>query len=72
MKVTLKEIFENDNWIITNIMQGKKVHRIDAKRRFPIADRSNFHSAWGSNDYLNKLAVENYGKKLNEFNCYNY
>jgi hypothetical protein len=27
---------------------------------------------WGSLKYLNKLAVDNYGKKVNEFNSFKY
>lgn len=70
-KVTLKEIFENDNWIITSILQGHNgQRRVSAKRRFPIADVSSFFCEWGSEKYLNKLSVENYWKKLSEFNCY--
>ncbi len=70
--VSLKEVFERHDWIITNITQGSGVHRIDAKRRYPIADESSFFSEWGSNRYLEKLAQENYGKKLSEFIVYTY
>ncbi len=70
-KITLKEVFESDNWMITKIIQGySKSNRVDAKRRFPIADKNNFFSEWGKKNYLNKLAQENYGKKINEFSCY--
>ena len=69
---TLKQVFESDNWIITKISQGSGTHRIDAKRRFRRADESSFFSEWGSNSYLERLARENYGKKLSEFNNYNY
>lgn len=72
MKVSLKEVFESDGWLITKISQGRGVHRVDAKRRFPKADVSSFFSEWGSNAYLEKLASENYGKKLSEFGNYNY
>jgi|AntDeeMinimDraft_6_1070357.scaffolds.fasta_scaffold07582_2 hypothetical protein len=70
--LNLKEIFENDSWTITKVSQGRGQHRIDAKRRFPVADESNFFSKWGSNKYLNQLSQENYGKKLNEFSNYIY
>lgn len=73
MKVTLKEVFESDNWIITAVHQGyKRMHRVDARRRFPKADHSNFFSKWGSYNYLNRLANENYGKKLTDFSTYKY
>jgi len=68
----LKEIFESDKWLITSVSQGRGRHRIDAKRRFPVADERNFFSKWGSNEYLEKLSMENYGKKLNEFSNYKY
>jgi hypothetical protein len=68
----LKHIFGSDSWIITSIPQGMGEHRIDAKRRFPVADKGNFFSKWGSNKYLEKLSRENYGKKLNEFSNYKY
>jgi hypothetical protein len=72
MKVTLKEVFESGSWIITKIIQGSGQHRVDAKRRFPIADKSSFFSEWGSAKYLERLSSENYSKKLSEFNCYQY
>lgn len=71
-KATLKEVFESGNWIITKITQGRGIHRIDAKTRNRIADGENHFSKWGNNEYLNRLALENYGKKLSEFNCYYY
>ena len=71
-KVTLKEVFESHNWIITKIYQGFGTHRIDAKTRNRIADSQNTFSKYGSNAYLEKLAHENYGKSLSDFTCYNY
>lgn len=72
-KTTIKEVFENDNWIIVSVMQGlSKCVRIDAKRRFPVCDKSNFFSIWSSASYANRLARENYSKNLNDFNCYKY
>ena len=54
-------------------MQGLKNNvRIDAKRRFPAAGKSSFFSGWCSVKYANQLSAENYGKKVNEFNCYRY
>lgn len=72
MKITLKKVFESDIWIITKISQGPGVYRIDAKRRFPVDDKSSFFSNWGSQGYLNNLARENYGKNCNEFSIYKY
>lgn len=70
---TFKEVFESDNWIITKILQGPEgTYRIDAKRRFPVADKYNFCSKWGKTSYLNRLAKEKYGKKLSELSGYQY
>ena len=70
---SIKEMFENDNLIITKIIQGNnKSVRIDAKRRFPSINKGNFVSKWGKESYINSLSVENYGKKINQFNCYQY
>lgn len=69
MKTTIKEVFESDNWIITKITQGyNNTVRIDAKTRNWIADENNFFSNWCSRDYAEKLARDNYGKVINEFN----
>jgi hypothetical protein len=72
MKVSLKDVINNDNWIITRIHGDAKTLRVDAKRRFPIADKKRFFSEWGSTVYLNKLCQEKFGKKVNEMNVYNY
>jgi|GEM_PF-2093750 len=73
MKISTKEVFESDNWIIAKISQGLRNNvRIDAKRRYPVADQSSFYSEWVSLKYANKLSTDNYGKKVNEFNCYQY
>jgi len=72
MNVTLKEVFESGSWIITKIIQGSGKHRINAERRFPIADKSSFFCQWGSTKYLERLSSENYSKKLSDFNCYQY
>lgn len=69
-KTTLKEVFQNSNWIITKLYSvGSKSVRVDAKRRYPIEDESSFFSEWGSRDYLNKLSRDNYGKPFTELNC---
>ena len=70
--VTLKEVFESDDWIITKVKQGLGMHRINAKRRSYRADGQNLFCEWGNNRYLEKLAKENYGKKLHEFRTYEY
>lgn len=62
---SIKQCFESDNVIITNILQGNNgVVRIDAKTRFRITGKDNFFSEWVSYKYADKLARENYGKKL--------
>jgi len=71
-KPTLKEIFEDNNWIITSILKGYNgKHRIDARRRHPVADVSSFFSEWGSEKYLNKLSIDNYGRKISGFKTLN-
>lgn len=71
MKTTIKEVFES--WIITEIMQGCGGEvRVSAKRRYRVSDENNFFFGWCSEKYANVLAVENYGKKVNEFSTYRY
>lgn len=71
--ISIKEIFENDCIIITNIMQGLEgMVRIDAKRRFHKPDSKNRFSEWCSRRYADKLAIEHYGKQLNDFSCYSF
>lgn len=73
MENSIKNFFENDNIIITKILQGNSgLVRIDAKRRFPMADKPNFFYKWCSKNYAQKLALENYGKKLTDFSVYKY
>lgn len=73
MKVSIKEVFESDGWIITAIHQGYSgMVRVDAKRRFPKPDHSSFMSEWCTEKYANILAKENYNKKVNKFSCYKY
>jgi hypothetical protein len=72
MKDSLKDVINNDNWIITKIHGDLKVVRVDAKRRFPIADKERIFSKWGSTSYLNSLCKEKFGKKANEMNAYTY
>ena len=68
MKVTTKEVFENDSWIITKLWEGRVMVRVDAKRRFHVADGQNFYSEWRAISYVNRLCYENYGKPLKEMN----
>lgn len=72
MKVSIKEVFASDLWIITKIMQGYGMYRIDAKRRFPVADESSFFSEWGRKSYIERLAKEHYNKKPSDFSCFEY
>ena len=67
---SLKEVFESDLWIITKIYKGGNILRIDARRRFPIADKNNFYSKWGSYKYIDSLSREHYGKPINEWALY--
>jgi len=70
---SIKQAFTDGNVIITSIHQGyNKRVRIDAKTRHRIPDTNNFFSEWCSEKYANQLALENYGKKLNEFKNYKY
>lgn len=72
-KVTVREVFESDSWILVKIMQGSEnCVRIDARRRFPVPDISSFFCEWCSNAYADRLAVCNYNKKLIDLNCYSY
>jgi hypothetical protein len=75
MKVikSVKQAFENDDVIITKIIQGNRNNvRIDAKTRFHIADKENFFSEWVSLKYANRLALENYGKKVHQFKVFHF
>lgn len=70
---SVKEAFSSDSVIITKIMQGRGGFvRIDARTRYHVSGMNNFFSKWVSEEYANRLAIENYGKKISEFNCYQY
>jgi L-cysteine desulfidase len=72
-KTTIKEVFESDSWIITEIMQGhNNLVRVSAKRRFPKNNLSSFYNEWCTEKYANTLARENYGKNINDFGTYKY
>ncbi len=73
MKNSIKKVFESDNWTITKLSQGNGGQlRVDAKRRFPVADQSSFFSEWCTRKYAEALSSENYGKRISDFNCYEY
>jgi hypothetical protein len=68
MKANFKKVFKSENWIVTNVIESRdgKRFRIDAKTRFWVSDGENFFSNWGTADYLNRLCLERYGKKVNQ------
>jgi hypothetical protein len=68
----LKEVIESDNWIVTKIIENRTSFRVDAKRRFPVADKSSFFSNWGGKKYIDSLCRENYGKKASELKSFSY
>lgn len=70
--MTLKKVFESDEWIIKKALQGVGQTRIDAVRRFPRADRERFFSKWGSTTYINQLSREKYGKNIDKLHFYYY
>ena len=58
-KVSVKQVIQSDNWIITKVLAGRDgVVRIDARTRFHIADGQNFFSEWHSLKYINRLRKE--------------
>ncbi len=72
MKTSLKEVFASDNWIITKVMQGTGQYRVDARRRFPVADESSFFSQWGKKSYIDRLVKDRFGKKTSDLNSFQY
>ena len=65
-KITIKEVINSDGWIITKVTQGYNgLVRVDAKRRFPIANQSSFFSEWGNIRYINRLYMEKHDRKIN-------
>ena len=70
---SIKQWFEDGNVLITAIHQGyNKNVRVDARTRHRVPDADNFFSQWTSERYANQLAMDNYGKKVSEFNNYKY
>lgn len=58
MKVTAKEVLTSQNWIITRIYKGYKGKiRIDAKRRYHVADKPDFFSKWVTLKYANSVRI---------------
>lgn len=72
MKTTLKEVFENSEWIITGILAGRNTLKISAKRRHPEADKPSFFCEWGNTTYISKLSQDNYEKSPRDFKCFKY
>jgi hypothetical protein len=74
MKPNFKSVFKSENWIIYNVIESRdgKRFRIDAKTRFWVSDGENFFSNWGTADYLNRLCLENYGKKVNQMSVFKW
>lgn len=55
MKPTIKEVVTLKNWIIRKVVKGYNGRvRIDAVRRFHIADTSDFFSEWATIKYINQ------------------
>lgn len=51
MRVSIKEVLTSEAWIVTKVLQGYNgMVRIDAKRRWPVADQSFFFSDWCKHD----------------------
>lgn len=58
MKVTAKEVLTSQNWIITRIYEGYKGKvRIDAQRRYHVADELVFFSKWVTLKYANSVRI---------------
>lgn len=66
MKVikNLKQVFTDDNVVITKVYNGGNIVRIDARTRNHVADADNFFSRWCSVDYVNRLSMKFNNKKL--------
>ena len=69
--MTAKKVFESNNWLITNIKEGTKNVRIDARAKFmQCTDGTDRFSEWISKAYANQLCNLKFGKKYHEMNCY--
>lgn len=69
---SVKQAIESDNVIITNILNGKGMVRIDARTRFHVADQNNLFSKWVSIDYANRLYMEKTGKGISDHPNFKY
>jgi len=69
--MSIKEVIQSDNWVLTNVMQGSGSYRVDAKKRFP-SSGDNFFSKWGSKKYIDSLVMSRYGKKTSDLNSFSY
>lgn len=68
---TIKEVFRNNNWIITGLMRGhNNTIRINAKTRNWIDDGTNVFCDWCTEQYADTLAQKYYGKRIYEFKAY--
>lgn len=67
-----KKVIESDRWIITKILNGGNIVRIDAETRNIIADGQNRFSKWVSRKYADTLLADRYGKKSSDMNVYRY
>lgn len=74
MKPNFKSVFNTHNWVIYNILESRDgtKFRIDAQTRFHQADGINFFSNWGSAEYLNRLCLESYGKKIHQMSVFKW
>lgn len=70
--MNLKKVVESENWIITKILNGGNIVRIDAQTRHYQADGENRFSKWVSRKYADTLLVDRYGKKSTDMNVYRY
>lgn len=74
MKPTLKSVFNTQNWIIYNILENRDGtrFRIDARARFPRPNQENRFSSWGTAEYLNRLCLHSYGKKIHQMSVFKW
>lgn len=70
--MNLKKIVESGNWVITNILNGGNIVRIDAETRYRVADGQNRFSKWVSRKYADTLLADRYGEKSSDMNVYTY
>ena len=69
---SVKQAIESDNVIVTKIIQGRGIVRIDARTRYHIADADNFFSKWVKLSYANRLYKEKTGKAITEHPNFKY